>query len=222
MQPDHGRSGAAARVAVDGKFFSLGGRRFRFSGVSYGTFKPRDDGARYPERDRVKRDFIDIADSGFPVERTHIHPPGHVDGLAADLRSYLSHLHTVAGDLPVVLGETGLDAGPGPAGCDGEAAQAAALDWQVETALERGLAGTCVFSWTDEWWVGDAAVEGWHFGLTRADRSPRPALEVAERWNDRTVRDVLDVWPSISVVICAYNAAATLDECLDHTCRLDY
>ncbi len=143
---------------------------------------------------------------------------------AADLRSYLSHLHTVAGDLPVVLGETGLDAGRGPAGGAGEAAQAAALDWQLETALERGVAGTCVFSWTDEWWVGDAAVEGWHFGLTRADRSPRPALDVARRWNGATVADLRapDGWPGISVVVCAYNAAATLDECLRHTCALDY
>ena len=330
---------------MDGKFFTLGGQRFHFSGVTYGTFKPREDGARYPERDRVKRDFIDIADNGFTVVRTYIDPPGDVVELAADtglhllagvfwpdwryllgasrrqcrevaragvtavrraarelagaepimglcvgnevpadvvrfvgarhvaaviaeladaardedpdrlvtygnyptaeylplsgldfltfnvflerpadLRSYLSHLHTVAGDLPVVLGETGLDAGPGPAGGDGEAAQAAALDWQLETAVERGVAGTCVFSWTDEWWVGDAAVEGWHFGLTRADRSPRPALEVARRWNAATVADLRapDGWPGISVVVCAYNAAATLDECLRHTCGLDY
>jgi glycosyltransferase involved in cell wall biosynthesis len=330
---------------VDGKFFTLGGQRFRFSGVTYGTFKPREDGARYPDRDRVKRDFIDIADNGFTVVRTYIDPPGDVVELAADtglhllagvfwpdwryllgasrrqcrevaragavavrraarelagvesvmglcvgnevpadvvrfigahrvaaviaeladavrdedadqlvtygnyptaeylpltgldflsfnvfleraadLRSYLSHLHTVAGDLPVVLGETGLDAGPGPAGGAGEEAQAAALDWQLETALERGVAGTCVFSWTDEWWVGDAAVEGWHFGLTRADRSPRPALDVARRWNAATVADLRPQggWPGISVVVCAYNAAATLDECLRHTCALDY
>jgi glycosyltransferase involved in cell wall biosynthesis len=323
----------------------LGGRRFRFSGVTYGTFEPREDDARYPARDRVKRDFIDIADNGFTVVRTYIDPPSDVVELAADtglhllagvfwpdwryllgasrrqcrevaragvtavrraarelagaepvmglcvgnevpadvvrfvgarrvaaviaelagavrdedpdqlvtygnyptaeylplsgldfltfnvflerpadLRSYLSHLHTVAGELPVVLGETGLDAGPGPAGGTGEIAQAAALDWQLETALERGAAGTCVFSWTDEWWVGDAAVEGWHFGLTRADRSPRPALDVARRWNGATVADLRSAgeWPGISVVVCAYNAAATLDECLRHTCALDY
>jgi glycosyltransferase involved in cell wall biosynthesis len=330
---------------VDGKFFTLGGERFHFSGVTYGTFKPREDGARYPERDRVKRDFIDIADNGFTVVRTYIDPPADVVELAADtglyllagvfwpdwryllgasrrqcrevaragvaavrraarelagaepvmglcvgnevpadvvrfvgarrvatviaeladavrdedpdrlvtygnyptaeylplsgldfltfnvflerpadLRSYLSHLHTVAGDLPVVLGETGLDAGPGPAGGAGEAAQAAALDWQLETAVAGGVAGTCVFSWTDEWWVGDAAVEGWQFGLTRADRSPRPALDVARRWNAATVADLRPQggWPGISVVVCAYNAAATLDECLRHTCALDY
>ena len=84
------------------------------------------------------------------------------------------------------------------------------------------MAGTCIFSWTDDWWVGDERVEGWRFGLTREDRSPRPALDVARRWNQRTVRDLDFEWPSISVVICAHNAAATLDECLRHTCALDY
>src|SRR5205823_1200631 len=74
----------------------------------------------------------------------------------------------------------------------------------------------------DEWFVGDAAVEGWHFGLTRDDRSTRPALRAARRWNERTVADLVDEWSSISVVICAYNAARTLDECLRHTCALDY
>jgi glycosyltransferase involved in cell wall biosynthesis len=134
-------------------------------------------------------------------------------------RSYLSRLQHLAGDRPLVLGEIGLDSGGTP---DGEARQAEALEWQLRTTIERGLAGACVFSWTDEWWVGDQAVEGWHFGLTRADRSPRPALGVAERWNRATVAAVQEEWPSISVVICAYNAAQTLDECLRHTCALDY
>ncbi|MBW3613983.1 MAG: glycosyltransferase [Actinobacteria bacterium] len=136
-----------------------------------------------------------------------------------DLRIYLTRLHHLAGDRPVVIGELGGPAGPGAAG---EQSQAEALDWQLEVALERGVAGSFAFSWTDEWWVGDAAVEGWRFGLTRSDRSPRPALDVAARWNGRTVSDLRTDWPSVSVVICAYNAAATLDECLAHTCALDY
>ena len=86
------------------------------------------------------------------------------------------------------------------------------------------MAGTCLFSWTDEWWVGDAAVEGWRFGLTREDRSRRQALAVAEQWNRRTAADLRHPvdWPSISVVVCAYNAAETLEECLTHACALDY
>lgn len=329
-----------SRVRIDGKQFSLDWKPFRFRGVTYGTFKPRDDGAQFPERDQVKRDFSLIEEAGFSVVRTYTAPPGDVVELAADhglrllpdifypdwrylvgasrreqrrvaktgraevrrvahsmagndtvlalslgnevpadvlrwvgteriscsladlvdvvrdededmlvtyanypsaeylplqsldfltfnvflerqhdFRRYLTRLHHLAGDRPLVLAELGLDAGTG---AEGEERQAATIDWLLETALERGVAGTSLFSWTDEWWVGGSAVEGWRFGLTRADRSPRPSLAVAKKWNSRTVADLRDHWPSLSVVVCAYNAAATLDECLRHTCALDY
>lgn len=134
----------------------------------------------------------------------------------ADFRAYLARLHTLAGERPVVLGEIGLDAGRG------EALQGETLDWQLAAALERGVAGTCVFSWTDEWWVGDRRVEGWRFGLTTEERRPREALEVASRWNRTGLRELRAEWPSISVVICARNAQDTLDECLRHATALDY
>lgn len=327
-------------VRVDGKHFSCAGERFAFRGVTYGTFQPRQDAARYPDREDVKRDFAAMREAGFTVARTYTPPPDDVVDLAADwgirllvdvfypdwryvvgtsrrqrrrmvhgaraevrsaarryagnpgilalslgneipadvvrwfgtaavvevieelaevvreedsdrlvtyatyptteflpldcldfltvnvfledrtaFQKYLTRLHHLAGERPLVLGEMGIDAGDDPRG---EARQAAVIDWQLATALERGVAGTCLFSWTDEWWVGDAAVEGWHFGLTRADRSPRPALDVATRWNGRSVADLPFDWPTITVVICAYNAAATVDECLRHTCALDY
>ena len=136
-----------------------------------------------------------------------------------DFRRYVARLQNLAGGRPLVLGETGLDAGNSAVG---EEAQARTVDWLLETAVEQGVAGTCLFSWTDEWWVGDNPVEGWHFGLTRADRSERPSLRAALEWNRRTVADLRPTWPSISVVTCAYNAGATLDECLRHTCDLDY
>lgn len=136
-----------------------------------------------------------------------------------DLRRYLTRLHHLAGDRPLVLGEVGLHAGTTP---DGAARQAEVLEWQLETALERGVAGTCVFSWTDEWVVGGDPVDAWNFGLTTADRTPRPALDVVETWNHRTVGDLDHPWPDLSVVICAYNAEATIDECLSHTCGLAY
>jgi glycosyltransferase involved in cell wall biosynthesis len=132
-----------------------------------------------------------------------------------DLRRYLTRLHHQAGDRPVVIGELGLHASD-------ERRQAEVLDWQLETVIERGAAGACVFSWTDDWVVGGNRVEDWSFGLTRTDRTPRAALDVAQSWNSRTVADLAVQWPAISVVICAYNAASTLDECLRHTCALDY
>jgi glycosyltransferase involved in cell wall biosynthesis len=334
---------ASERVRADGKFFRLGDRRFRFSGVTYGTFRPRDnDGARFPDRSTVKLDFESMREQGVTVVRTYTAPPDDVVETAADFdlrllagvfypdwryllsggrremrrvareaevevrrhaqrlagepavlglclgnevpadvlrwygsrkvasalgrlvevvrevdpdmlvtyanyptaeyltvpgldfltynvflerkndfRRYLTRLHHLAGDRPLVLGEVGLDAGS-DLGAAGEQRQAEVVDWLLSTALERGVAGTCVFSWTDEWHVGDAEVEGWSFGLTRRDRSPRPALDVVRRWSQASPRDLRDVWPSLSVVVCAYNAAATLQECLTHVCALDY
>ncbi len=163
--------------------------------------------ANYPTAEYLPLESLDFVTFNVYLERKD------------DFHHYLTRLHHLAGERPLVLGELGLDAGPT---ADGERRQAETLHWQLETAVERGIAGSCVFSWTDEWWVGGSPVEGWHFGLTRADRSPRPALRVAADWNCRTIRDLDVDWPSMSVVICAYNAAATLDECLRHTCALDY
>lgn len=166
--------------------------------------------ANYPSTEYLRVDDLDFLTFNVFLERK------------ADLRRYLTRLHTIAGDRPLVVGELGLDAtGGSPLA---ELAQADAIEWQLDVALERGVAGTCLFSWTDEWWVGGADVDGWHFGLTRADRSPRPALAVAASCNKRTAAELLprNKWPSITVVICAYNAGDTLDECLAHTCRLDY
>ncbi|MFL6238976.1 MAG: glycosyltransferase [Actinomycetes bacterium] len=164
--------------------------------------------ANYPTAEYLPLEELDFLTFNVFLERR------------TDFRRYLTRLHHLAGDRPLVLGELGLDARGGtPAG---EQRQAEVLDWQLETATERGVAGSCVFSWTDEWWVGDAAVDGWHFGLTRADRSPRPSLEVVKRWNGCDVRALGQDWIQLSVVICAYNAEATLHECLRHVCALDY
>jgi glycosyltransferase involved in cell wall biosynthesis len=132
---------------------------------------------------------------------------------------YLTKLQHAAVGRPLVLGEMGLHAGSNRAG---ERRQAEVLDWQLEVAMERGVAGACIFSWTDDWAVAGEPVKDWTFGLTRRDRSPRPSLAVAERWNRRGIRDLRKEWPSISVIVCAYNAEATLGECLEHACALDY
>ena len=163
--------------------------------------------ANYPTTEYLPLDSLDFLTFNVFLERK------------PEFRSYLTRLHTLAGNRPLVLGEVGLDAGTS---ADDEAAQADFLDWQLDVALERGVAGTCVFSWTDDWWVGHNRVEDWHFGLTRTDRSPRPALSVAAKRNRVTVADLRPTWPRVSVVVCAYNASDTLDECLRHTCALDY
>jgi glycosyltransferase involved in cell wall biosynthesis len=157
-------------------------------------------------------EFLDPGGLDFVMVNLYLEDP-------VAFRRYLTRLMHLAGDRPLVVGEMGLDAGTT---ARSERHQAETIAWQLEIATERGVAGTALFSWTDEWWVGDAPVSDWHFGLTRADRSPRPALAAATSWNERSVRDVNFEWPSLSVVVCAYNASATLDECLHHLCDLDY
>lgn len=162
--------------------------------------------ANYPTAEYLPLPGMDFLTFNVFLEREH------------DLRRYLTRLHHLAGDRPLVLGEIGLHVEDAP----GEQRQAELVGAQLEVAMERGVAGTCVFAWTDEWQVGDVQVTDWRFGLTTADRTPRPALEVCQDWNSRTVRDLAFDWPSISVVVCAYNAAATVEECLTRTRALDY
>lgn len=89
---------------------------------------------------------------------------------AEQLAPYLRHLQRVTEDRPLVLTEVGL-----AAELHGDAEQARSLEMQLALVDESGCAGATIFSWTDEWATSAGPVEGWGFGLTRADRSPRPA-----------------------------------------------
>jgi glycosyltransferase involved in cell wall biosynthesis len=162
---------------------------------------------QYPTSEYMTLDRTDIVMFNVFLERRE------------DFRRYLNRLHNLAGDRPLLLGEIGchVDNSAGS-----EEAQAVRIEEQIRVALERGAAGTCVFAWTDEWHVGGSRVEGWRFGLTRADRSPRPALARVAAAQAMSVAELDWPWPSLSVVVCAWNSAATLDECLDHVCALDY
>jgi O-antigen biosynthesis protein len=131
-------------------------------------------------------------------------------------RRYLAQLQVSTGDRPLILTELGLDSG------GGEDRQAESLDWQLRVAAELGLAGTCVFSWTDDWWVGGNKVEGWYFGLTREDRAPKPSLNVLEDHYRKKPLDLRERWPKASVIVCAYQAEETIDECLQSLMELNY
>lgn len=132
-------------------------------------------------------------------------------------RRYLSQLQIDTGDRPLVLTELGLDSAS-----HGERRQAEVLEWQLRGATECGLAGTCVFSWTDEWWVGGNKVEGWSFGLTRENREPKAALEVMAGRYKGGLLGSRTHWPKVSVVICAYQAETTIGECLRSLTDLNY
>src|SRR5437667_689396 len=133
------------------------------------------------------------------------------------LKAYLARLQNIAGDRPLVMSELGLDSIR-----NGEREQAHVLDWQVRTAFASGCAGAFIFAWTDEWSRHGNDVEDWAFGLTREDRSPKLALDaVREAFADVPFSSRLH-WPRVSVVVCSYNGARTIGDCLDGLARLDY
>jgi O-antigen biosynthesis protein len=133
------------------------------------------------------------------------------------LEDYLARLQNLAGERPLVMAEVGLDSRR-----NGEQEQARVLRWQVETVAAAGCAGAFVFAWTDEWHRGGHDIEDWDFGLTRRDRSPKPALEaVAEAFGEMPPR-AEESWPGISVVVCSCNGARTLPDCLEGLAQLRY
>jgi GT2 family glycosyltransferase len=129
---------------------------------------------------------------------------------------YVARLQHIAGDRPLLLTECGIDSRR-----HGLETQATTLDWQIRAAFAGGVAGLFVFAWTDEWHRGGYRVGDWDFGLVDAERLPKPALDsVRLGYAGAALADA--GWPRITVGVCAYNAAATLDECLEHATAVDY
>ncbi|MBL8141062.1 MAG: glycosyltransferase [Acidobacteria bacterium] len=136
-----------------------------------------------------------------------------------DLRAYLARLQQVAGLRPLLLAEAGADSVR--EGLDGQARITAG---HIRAAFEEGACGAVAFAWTDEWWRGGNDITDWHFGLVDRDREPKPALTaVSQAFADAPFAPtVQQAWPRVSVVVCAYNAADTIGECLASLAQLSY
>ena len=107
--------------------------------------------------------------------------------------------------------------------CTSKEAQADLLDWTLRVGFDKGCAGLFVFAWTDEWIVGDHAVDDWHFGLVDRDRQPKPALDVVKRrFAESPLARREGAWPTISIVCCNYNGGETLRETLASLVEIDY
>ncbi len=321
------------RPVVRGKFLFQGDEKLYLRGVTYGTFRPRADGAQFPERDVLAADIAGMAARGISSIRTYTVPPAELLDLAqqhgmhvlvgldwqqyvtflddrrlpaqivesvragvracgrhpavlgftlgneipapivrwygharierflrrlrdvvkqedpgalvtyvnfptteylrlpfldfvsfnvylesADsLAAYLGRLQNLADERPLVLAECGLDSQR-----NGERTQAEALDRQVRTAFDAGCAGVFVYAWTDEWYCGGSEILDWDFGLTRRDRSPKPALAAVERVLSEAPGLTLPAWPKISVLVCTYNGGHVIEGCFKALRRLEY
>ncbi|HEX6963947.1 MAG TPA: glycosyltransferase family A protein [Lacipirellula sp.] len=131
---------------------------------------------------------------------------------------YLDRLQHIAGGAPLVVGEFGVDSLS-----IGHAEQAKRLSALTRVAFRHGVAGGFVFSYTDDWFTGGHQIEQWAFGVTSPEREEkRAAWNVARVWKDVPQATLSSALPKVSVVVCSYNGAATLAECLQSLMRLNY
>jgi GT2 family glycosyltransferase len=182
----------------------------RFLERLYRVVKDEDPSAlvtyvNYPTTEYLELPFLDVVCFNVYLESE--------DRLAA----YLARLQNLVGDRPLVMSELGLDSRR-----HGAAEQARALAWQVRTTFAAGAAGAFVFGWTDEWHRGGFDIDDWDFGLTDRDRRPKPALAAVRRAMMEAPLPRHVPLPRISVVVCTYNGARTIRDCLEGLRRLDY
>ena len=161
--------------------------------------------ANYPSSEYLTVDFTD-----FVCFNVYLHD-------RPTFARYIARLHNLALDQPLVLTEFGVDSFG-----HGVDAQRSMLAWQVRSAFEAGVAGTFIFSWTDEWFTGGCLIENWAFGIVDRKRRPKPAFDEIARQYSGTLPPALQRYPRVSVVVCAYNAARTMDRCLASLAVLNY
>jgi GT2 family glycosyltransferase len=159
----------------------------------------------YPSTEYLELPFLDLAAFNVYLEEEEAYT------------DYLNRLQNLSGDRPLLLTEVGLDSRR-----NGKEAQARALDWQLRRGFAAGAAGTFVFAWTDEWHRGGHDVLDWDFGVVDREREPKPALEAMSRAYAAAPFGDDGGWPAVSVVVCTYNGASTLGECLAQAVALNY
>ncbi len=131
--------------------------------------------------------------------------------------NYLARLQMLSDTRPLILGEIGIDTIR-----EGETRQSEVLHWKIESSFRNGCAGVVVYAYTDEWWNGGKLIDDWAFGLTRSDRTPKPAFETVRRQFAIAPYFPLPATPRVSVVIASYNGATTLKTCLQSLEHLNY
>ena len=160
----------------------------------------------YPPTEYLELPFLDVVAFNLYLHRE------------PELRAYLARLHHVAGNRPLLLAEAGSDSLG-----EGEAGQAALTAMQLRASFREGACGAVAFSWTDEWWRGGRPVTDWAFGLVDQERRPKLALHAAARvFAKQAGLEAQRSWPRVSVIVCAYNAAETLEDCLSALEQLSY
>ena len=159
-------------------------------------------------------EYLDFGEMDFVSFNVYLHRE-------PAFRNYISHLHNLAVDKPLILTEFGIDSIR-----EGNEFQAETLGWQVHAGFEMGLAGTVVFAWTDDWYAlsaeGGFQVDDWAFGLVDRERQKKPSFYSVQQSYAAPLPPALPESPKVSVVVCAYNAERTMEPCLASLEKLNY
>ena len=131
--------------------------------------------------------------------------------------NYLARLQMMADAKPLVVGEFGIDSLR-----EGEMAKCEILDWHIEASFRGGLAGTVIYSFTDEWFKDGREIEDWQLGLTTRNREPKDSFAVVQKKFEGAPYFPLPRYPKVSVVVACYNGGRTLQACLESLTRLNY
>jgi GT2 family glycosyltransferase len=182
----------------------------RFLEKLYRTAKAEDpDGlvtyVNYPTTEYLQLPFLDVISYNVYLESQE------------RLGAYLARLQNIAGERPLIMAEIGLDSQR-----HGHYTQARVLDWQIRTSFASGCAGIFVFAWTDEWHRGGYDIEDWDFGITSRERNFKPALASVRKAFTEVPFPSDIPWPFISVIVCTYNGARTIRDCLEALLKIEY
>jgi GT2 family glycosyltransferase len=138
-----------------------------------------------------------------------------------DFERYLLRLQNLTEERPLILGEFGMDTIR-----HSQDEQAEMLGWHIESVAKCGLAGTILFSWTDEWFTGGQLVDDWAFGIVTLDRRPKKSFYTLRdkfgQDNSTLPHRALTDAPSVSVIVCSYNGGRTLARCLESLGKINY
>jgi GT2 family glycosyltransferase len=159
----------------------------------------------YPTTEYLELDFLD-----FYSMNVYLETPEKLSG-------YLSRLHNLSGDLPLLLAEIGLDSQR-----NGQQQQASTIAWQMRMVFGKGCTGLFLFGWTDQWWRGGQEILDWDFGLVDRQRKPKAALAIVKREFSAITASINPTSKSFSVVVCSYNGAKTIGQCLEALMQLRY
>ncbi|MGA7762788.1 MAG: glycosyltransferase, partial [Candidatus Binataceae bacterium] len=182
----------------------------RFMGDLYDLGKSIAPDSLFTYSNYPPSEYLDLSFLDFICFNVYLHRE-------PDFRRYLTHLMAATGERPLVLSETGMDTIR-----EGEEHQAELLTWQARAAFELGLSGFIVFAFTDEWHTGGAEISDWAFGLVTRERTRKRAFDAVGEVFRSPMPPQLKEHPKASIVVPAYNAAATLGECLDSLAHLNY